>query len=260
MSTRELGLIGVIVLLIGILAGIGISTLGGDDQPTTTTAEATDDTPADEATADTTTTLAPTTTAPPTTAAPATTTEAPTTTAPTTTVAPTTTTTVAPPPALADTSTGEVLGLAVGTDFESVVAAVSAVWGAPTDDTGWTNTCILAGEGDNDRIVRWGNFHITGSRWEGPETYLGFIYQRGAAGNVDPTGPTPDDVVFPAGGAWNQTLAEFIAATGAEEQLWAADFGFAAARWGDGGQFRTFEATTDGVMNFVSWNPSDLCE
>ena len=252
MSKRELGLIGVIVLLVGILLGLGVGALtGGDDDTTEASgaATATTEPPA----AETTTTSE----------APATTTEAPTTTttaAPTTTTTTTTTTEAPPPPPFADTSNGEVLGLGVGTDFETVVAAVSSVWGPPSEDTGWAVTCILAGEEENDRIVRWGNFRLNGSRWEGPETYLGFIYQRGPAGNFDPTGPTPDDIVLPPGGAWNQTLAEFIAATGAEEQLWAADFGFAAASLGDGGNFLTFEATADGFMNFVSWNPNDLCE
>lgn len=259
MSTREAGLIGVILLLVGILAGLGISVLAGDDDSTESTGEATTET-AESTTTTAPPTTTPSTTAPTTTAAP-TTTPAPTTTAaPTTTVAPTTTTEAQAPVPLANASNGEVLGLPVDTDFGTVVDAVTAAWGEPTDDTGWINTCILAGEGDNDRVVRWGNFRITGSRWAGPESYVGFIYQRGAAGNFDPTGPTPDDVVLPPGGAWNQTLAEFITATGAEEQLWAADFGFAAADWGDGGQFRTFESTTDGVMNFVSWNPNDLCE
>ena len=72
--------------------------------------------------------------------------------------------------------------------------------------------------------------------------------------------PTPDDVVFPPGGAWNQTLAEFIAATGAEEQLWGADFGFAVADWGEGGNFRTVEPNVDAFMTYASWNPGDLCD
>ena len=256
MSNRELSLIAVIVLLVGVLGGIGLANLGGDADSTVETADdAASNTTSSTTAAPTTTTAAPTTT----TEAPTTTTAAPTT---TTTAAPTTTTTTvpAPPPPIADAATGLVVGFDRGAPMGDVVAALEARLGAATGDTGWQTNCTLGGVEDMDRVMNWGNFRVNFTRYDGPEIVSGWIYQRGQAGNFDPSGVVPDDIVFPAGVAWNQTLAEAAAAMGTEVQIWV-DWGLATANDPAGtGHYRTWDDNADNFFNHVSYWAFDLCD
>ena len=254
MSNRELGLIGVIVLLVGVLSGIAIASFTGDDDPVVQTA--TDDTASTtSSTTTTTTTEAPsttTTTTTTTTEAPTTTTEAPTTT--------TTTTAPPPPPPIADAATGLVVGFDRGAPMGDVLAALEARLGAPSGDTGWQTNCILGGVEDMDRVVNWGNLRVNFTRYEGPEVLSGWIYERGIAGNFDPSGVVPDDIVFPDGVGWNQTLAEAAAALGSEVQVWI-DFGLATTNDPAGtGHYRTWDTDESNFFNHVSYWAFDLCD
>ncbi len=130
--------------LVVALAAIALALAGGGDERTA----------APGSTVTTTTTATSTTATPSTT----TTTEPPTTTStepPTTTTIATTTTTVAPESVLTmrPDGLGEVL---FGDDADAAVAALSAVLGEPSDDTGWltdAETCI----GSEVRFVTWGS-------------------------------------------------------------------------------------------------------
>ena len=122
--------------LVVALAATALALAGGDDEETAAPGS----------------TVTTTTTATSTTATPSTTT---TTEPPTTTTIATTTTTVAPESVLTmrPDGLGEVL---FGDDADAAVAALSAVLGEPSDDTGWltdAETCI----GSEVRFVTWGS-------------------------------------------------------------------------------------------------------
>ena len=119
---------GLVCLIIGlgiVIAIILVSGGGDESSGTTVSASATSTTAPPITTAVTTTTVAATTT-----------TVAETTTAPTTT-APTTTTTSAPPPAFEFRPDGITTVGTFGDDDDAVVEAMTAMFGAPTSDTGW---------------------------------------------------------------------------------------------------------------------------
>lgn len=257
MSKRETYLIAVIVLLLGLLLGLFLGGAFGGDGSATDAAGGSSTT---NSTTLAPTTLAPTTVAPTTTSAPATTsttTAAPTTTSSTTT----TTTTEAPAPPLANAVTGEVAGFGIGSDFDKTLNVLTARLGAPFDDTGWSDNCVLdGGATDTDRVLRWGNFRVNFTRWDGPEVLAGWIYERGQAGNWDLSGPGPEDIVFPDGAAWNQTLDELGAALGAAPQVFE-DFQLAIVNGDNGAHYRvTYSTNSADFFNYVSVNPFDLCD
>ena len=161
-----------------------------------------DDSSGSERTTTTTTTEAPTTTESTTTTTSTTTS----TTTTSTTSTSTTTTEAPPPPAVANATNGEILGLPLGTAADTVIDAMTAVYGAPDGDTGWNIGCPLdGGTEDDERRISWGNLRIRFFRDADGEVLAGWSYQRGAAGFFDPEGPTPDDIVMDDGVAWNQT-------------------------------------------------------
>lgn len=250
MSRREQILAALVILLIGILLGVLVALLLGDDDDADT--ETGDAPPATS----TTTTTPPTTTA---TTPPVETTVAPSTTVATTTS--TTTTTEAPsPPPVADATNGEILGLALGTPLDDVVAAMTAVFGAADADTGWNSGCPLdGGPDDHERRMDWGNLSIRFDRWDKPEQLAGWGYQRGAAGFFDPEGPTPDDIVLDPGAEWNQTGNELAAALGVELDTYGDIFGLSFINT-DVTNYRApgLDGTTP--FDFVGVRNEDICE
>ena len=254
MSKRETYLIAVIVLLVGLLLGLALGGAFSGDGDDTVAADDTTSTTSTDPPTTTTTTTAPTTTS-----TTSTTTTSTTTTSTTTTT--TTTTTEPPPPPLADVASGEVIGFGIGSDYDKVLSALTSLLGAPDTDTGWGDTCVLdGGATDTDRVLAWGNFQVLFTRWEGPEVLGGWIYERGSAGNFDTSGPRPDDIVFPTGAEWNQTIQQLADALGAEVMVWE-DFAMTVVNGPNGGHYRvTYSTTPDDFFNHVSINPFDLCD
>ena len=247
MSRREQILAALVILLIGILLGVLVALLLGDD----------DD--ADTETGDAPPSTSTTSTTPSTTTPPVETTVAPSTTLATTTSTTTTTEAPAPPP-VADATNGEILGLALGTPFDDVVAAMTAVYGAPDDDSGWNGGCPLdGGPDDHERRMAWGNLSIRFDRWDKPEQLAGWAYQRGAAGFFDPEGPTPDDIVLDPGAEWNQTGNELAAALGVELDTYGDIFGISFINT-DFSDYRApgLDGTTP--FDYVGVRNADVCE
>lgn len=247
MSRRELILAALVVLLVGILLGLLFASLGDDDGDDDTSTDATTTT---ESTTTTTTTEAPTTT------------ESTTTSTSTTTTSSTTTTTTepAPPPAVADAVTGEVLGLPIESPAAAVIDAMITIYGAPDSDTGWNVGCPLDGGTDLDeRTMSWGNLSIQFGARDGAEVFDGWRYQRGLAGQFDPDGPTPDDIVMHPGAAWNQTADELAAALGVETNP-VPDFDTTFIRVEPFTSYRAPGQSGDTFVNYVGYRFSDICE
>jgi hypothetical protein len=251
MSRREQILLALVVFLAGTLVGVAATTLLDDDPDTVTSATTTSTEPPPETTVSTTTsTTSPPTTTTATTATPSTFTP-PTTT--TTTMAPDTSTPVA------DATTGEILGLPIGTAPEAVFAAMDTIYSAPDTDSGWNGGCPLdGGPDDHERVVVYGNLRIRFDRWDQPERLDGWSYSRGLAGSFDPEGPTPDDIVLHDGVEWNQTGNEAAAALGVAPnpvdifQLTFIDHGKGSYR-SDG-----LDGTTP--VYYVGYRAGDICE
>lgn len=56
---------------------------------------------------------------------------------------------------------GNLAGYPVGTDAETVIGAVTALFGAPTTDLGWNVGCPLDGEDVvNERFMAWGSLRV----------------------------------------------------------------------------------------------------
>ncbi|CAN5857364.1 hypothetical protein BH24ACT6_BH24ACT6_10310 [soil metagenome] len=166
------------------------------------------------------TALAPTTVPPtpaPTTVAP--TTAAPTTAAPTT-VAPTVAPTTASPPTtpVQDPTSGVILAAdgvgvaAFGDEPDAAVAAVTAILGEPTQDSGWVEPfTISACPGTEYRRVSWGAFSLQfsdqSSKADGRRHLFGYEY-----GEVGRTDATPAGLVTAEGIGVGSTVAELKSA------------------------------------------------
>ncbi|MDQ3311932.1 MAG: hypothetical protein M3501_09740 [Actinomycetota bacterium] len=161
------------------------------------------------------TTLAPTT-APPT---PAPTTAAPTTVAPTT-AAPTVAPTTAAPPTtpVQDPTSGVILaadGVGVasfGDEPDAAIAAVTAILGEPTQDSGWVEPfTISACPGTEYRRVSWGAFSLQfsdqSSKADGRRHLFGYEY-----GEVGRTDAQPAGLVTAEGIGVGSTVAELKSA------------------------------------------------
>lgn len=212
MSRRELTLLGVIILLLGLLGGFAIAQLGGDDDPTTETDASTGST-----TTSTTTSQAPESTTTTTT----TTSTTSTTTSTTTTTSTSTTTTTMPAPVVqvvASVVTGEVMGVAPDSHFDDVEFAMVEVFGAPDSDTGWIEGCPFDGLGDNERSMTWAGLRLDFRNDDGTPRYDGWSWRPGnpiPEGEL-PTDPQPDEWVIELhpGVTPDQTIAEVGAVTG----------------------------------------------
>ncbi len=179
------------------------------------------------------TTLAPTT-VPPT---PAPTTVAPTTAAPTT-VAPTVAPTTASPPTtpVQDPTSGVILAAdgvgvaAFGDELDAAVAAVTAILGEPTQDSGWVEPfTISACPGTEYRRVSWGAFSLQfsdqSSKADGRRHLFGYEY-----GEVGRTDATPAGLVTAEGIGVGSTVAELksvypgVSVVAGEEGLSSSSF------------------------------------
>ena len=237
MSRREQILIAAVVLLVGILLGILIASLGGDDGDDAETGDGT-----------TTTTAAETTT----------TTEAPTTTEPATATISATTTTEPPP--VANAVNGEIRGLPIGTNADTVIDAMTAIYGAPDGDTGWNVGCPLdGGTEDDERRISWGNLRIRLFQDDDGQILAGWAYEQGAAGFFDPEGPTPDDIVMGTGVAWNQTIVQVASVLVGTTQI-AEEFPLVFVRHDGEGDYRAGADNLDAPMDYVGFRAFDLCD
>ena len=208
------------------------------------------------------TTVAPTTAAPttaaPTTAAP--TTAAPTTVAPTT-VAPTVAPTTASPPTtpVQDPTSGVILAAdgvgvaAFGDEPDAAVAAVTAILGEPTQDSGWVEPfTISACPGTEYRRVSWGAFSLQfsdqSSKADGRRHLFGFEY-----GEVGRTDATPAGLVTAEGIGVGSTVAELksvypgVSVVAGEEGLSSSSFEVSE----NGLAGLLTDATDDGIVILV---------
>ncbi|MEZ5244082.1 MAG: hypothetical protein R2707_03225 [Acidimicrobiales bacterium] len=248
MTRREQILAAAVLVLAGIVAGVLLVLVTGDDDDPDTQAGAPSTT---TSAADSTTTVASSTTSTSTSTTPSSTTS--------TTAAPTTTT-EAPPPPVADADSGEVLGLEIGSPFEQVLDAMTAVYGAPDSDTGWNGGCPLdGGPDDHERRISFGNLSLRFDRWEQPAQLAGWRYQRGAAGSFDPDGPSPDDIVLHPGVSWNQTGAEVAAVLGVDMETYDGIFGITFIIT-DGADYRAEGLDGTTPFDYVGYRNADICE
>ena len=178
MSRRELVLVGVILLLVGLLTGIIIGGgFGGDDAPDVVAQEAESSTTSSTTTSSTTTssTTTSTTTSP--------------TTSSTTTTSTTTTTTVAPfVQEVANLPERTVMGLPVGTHIDDVEFLMYEVFGEPTSDTGWSEGCPFDGEGDNERRISWDGLTLDFFLTDAGGVFGGWVWR--------PADPVPEGVLL----------------------------------------------------------------
>jgi hypothetical protein len=196
MRLREFVLIGIIILLVGIIAGLGLGDFLGDDETTGVGSDVTTsvDTTASSEDAEIGG------------AAPATTSTASTTTAttPTTTSSTTTTTTTTTPPPFAQEVANlpeqTVLGLPLDSLLDEVEYAMFEVFGAPDSDTGWIEGCPFDGPAGelNERAMRWGGLLLNFRSRGGVETLINWSWRPGSAiptGSL-PVDPQPDEWVI----------------------------------------------------------------
>ena len=224
MRRRELVLIGIIILLVGVIAGLGLGALSDDAETTgagSDVATFADTSPSEQEaeSEDAAATLA---------SAELTTTS----TAPTTT-----TTTTMPPPLVQEVANlpeQTVLGLPLDSLLDEVEYAMFEVFGAPDSDTGWIEGCPFDGPAGelNERAMRWGGLLLNFRSRDGVETLINWSWRIGSA---IPTGSLPAD---PQPDEWVITLHDGVdvdmslSQIGAEVGITAVinDFGYPAVQ------------------------------
>ena len=189
MRRRELVLIGIIILLVGVIAGLGLGALSddettdaGSDVATSAGTNLSEQQAESEDTAVTPASAALTTTS---------------------TVPTTTTTTTMPPPLVqevANVPEQTVLGLPLDSLLDEVEYAMFEVFGAPDSDTGWIEGCPFDGPAGelNERAMRWGGLLLNFRSWGGVETLINWSWRPGSAiptGSL-PVDPQPDEWVI----------------------------------------------------------------
>ena len=189
MRRRELVLTGIIILLVGVIAGLGLGALSDDEMtgsgsdvatsadtsPFEQEAESEDAAVTPEAAEPTTTSTAPTTT----------------------------TTTTMPPPLVQEVANlpeQTVLGLPLDSLRDEVEYAMFEVFGAPDSDTGWIEGCPFDGPAGelNERAMRWGGLLLNFRSRGGVETLINWSWRPGSAiptGSL-PVDPQPDEWVI----------------------------------------------------------------
>jgi hypothetical protein len=251
MRLREFVLIGIIILLVGIIAGLGLGDFLGDDETTGVGSDVTtsvDTTASSEdaeigGAAPATTSTASTTTA-----------TTPTTTSSTTT---TTTTTTTPPFAqeVANLPEQTVLGLPLDSLLDEVEYAMVEVFGAPDSDSGWIEGCPFDGPGDlNERTMRWGGLFLNFRSQDSVETLVNWSWRPGSA---IPTGSLPVD---PQPDSWVITLHDGVdvdmslAQIGAEIGVPAVvnDFGYPAVQQGGGWTYLALESVDEAPFEIMA--------
>jgi hypothetical protein len=189
MRLRELVLIGIIILLLGVIAGLGLGDFLGDDETAgvgSDVATSADTNPSEQEVESEDTAVTPASAEPT-----------------TTSTAPTTTTTTTPPPPLvqevANVPEQTVLGLPLDSLLDEVEYAMFEVFGAPDSDSGWIEGCPFDGPGDlNERAMRWGGLLLNFRSRGGVETLVNWSWRPGSAiptGSL-PVDPQPDEWVI----------------------------------------------------------------
>ena len=216
-SQREMVLVGLVVLLLGLIGGFFLA--GGNDGESAETSDAADQSDAATTTVAS-TTVAPTTLAP--------TTLAPKTLAPTT-LAPTT---LAPPDLfvaeVANAVSGEVMGMPIGAWFDEVEFLMVETFGAPDSDTDWIEGCPLDGPALNERSMTWDGLQLNFKNDTGTAVLTGWTWNTS---QPVPTGtfaldPQPDDwkIALHPDVTADMSLTEIGNATGTAAMV--TDFGF----------------------------------
>lgn len=155
---------------------------------------------------------------------------------------------------------GKLAGVAIGADTDTVLEAVTGVFGSPTDDTGWVVGCPLDGEDViNERLVKWGSLRVW--FYGAPEsgTLRAFGYYLDATTELPLLGgPGLDYVETPPGVILGQAIADTGAAVGLAP-VFSEMFGSTTVDL-DGVIFRAMgeggDQTT--VSGDVPWTP--ICE
>jgi hypothetical protein len=251
MRLRELVLIGIIILLVGVIAGLGLGDFLGDDETTGVGSDVTasvDTAASDEDAESGGAAAAPTSTAPTTTAT------TPTTTSSTTT----TTTTTTPPPfaqEVANLPEQTVLGLPLDSLLDEVEYAMVEVFGAPDSDSGWIEGCPFDGPGDlNERTMRWGGLLLNFRSQGGVETLVNWSWRPGSA---IPTGSLPVD---PQPDSWVITLHDGVDVDMSLAQIGAAvgvpavvnDFGYPAVQQRGGWTYLALESVDEAPFEIMA--------
>lgn len=251
MRLRELVLIGIIILLVGVIAGLGLGDFLGDDETTGVGSDVTTsvDTAASGEDAESGgAAAAPTSTAPTTTAT------TPTTTSSTTT----TTTTTTPPPfaqEVANLPEQTVLGLPLDSLLDEIEYAMVEVFGAPDSDSGWIEGCPFDGPGDlNERTMRWGGLLLNFRSQGGVETLVNWSWRPGSA---IPTGSLPVD---PQPDSWVITLHDGVDVDMSLAQIGAAvgvpavvnDFGYPAVQQRGGWTYLALESVDEAPFEIMA--------
>jgi hypothetical protein len=251
MRLREFVLIGLIILLVGVIAGLGLGDFLGDDETTGVGSDVTTsvDTAASGEDAESGgAAAAPTSTAPTTTAT------TPTTTSSTTT----TTTTTTPPPfaqEVANLPEQTVLGLPLDSLLDEVEYAMVEVFGAPDSDSGWIEGCPFDGPGDlNERTMRWGGLLLNFRSQGGVETLVNWSWRPGSA---IPTGSLPVD---PQPDSWVITLHDGVDVDMSLAQIGAAvevpavvnDFGYPAVQQRGGWTYLALESVDEAPFEIMA--------
>ena len=188
MRRRELVLIGIIILLVGVIAGLGLGALSDDEMTGSGSDVATsaDTSPFEQEAESEDAAVTPES------AEPTTTSTAPT----------TTTTTTMPPPLVQEVANlpeQTVLGLPLDSLRDEVEYAMFEVFGAPDSDTGWIEGCPFDGPGDpNERTMRWGGLWLNFRSRDGVETLINWSWRPGSGiptGSL-PVDPQPDEWVI----------------------------------------------------------------
>jgi len=189
MRRRELVLTGIIILLVGIIAGLGLGALS-DDETTdagSDVATSADTNPSEQQAESEDTAVTPASAG-----------------LTTTSTAPTTTTTTTMPPPLvqevANVPEQTVLGLPLDSLLDEVEYAMFEVFGAPDSDTGWIEGCPFDGPAGelNERAMRWGGLLLNFRSRGGVETLINWSWRPGSAvptGSL-PVDPQPDEWVI----------------------------------------------------------------
>lgn len=251
MRLRELVLIGIIILLVGVIAGLGLGDFLGDDETTGVGSDVTTsvDTAASGEDAESGgAAAAPTSTAPTTTATTLTTSSSTT----------TTTTTTTPPPfaqEVANLPEQTVLGLPLDSLLDEVEYAMVEVFGAPDSDSGWIEGCPFDGPGDlNERTMRWGGLLLNFRSQGGVETLVNWSWRPGSA---IPTGSLPVD---PQPDSWVITLHDGVDVDMSLAQIGAAvgvpavvnDFGYPAVQQRGGWTYLALESVDEAPFEIMA--------
>ncbi len=247
MRRRELVLIGIIILLVGVIAGLALGSLSGDDETTDVGSDATAsaDSSASGGESESGDVVVTSMSAAPTS----------TTTTPTTT---TTTTTTTPPPSVQEVANlpeQTVLGLPLDSLLDEVEYAMFEVFGAPDSDTGWIEGCPFDGPGDpNERTMRWGGLLLNFRSRDGVETLVNWSWRPGSAiptGSL-PVNPQPDEWVITLHDGVDVDMS--LAQIGAEIGVPAVvnDFGYPAVQQRGGWTYLALESVDESPFEIMA--------